>query len=228
MRRRRSGLPGGAIGGTGGEVIGVDISPEAIEVARQRAAMAGLKNVHFLAHDLNDLTLDAPVDALIGRLVLQYNADPARLLRHLGACVKPGGIVAFQEGFFKDRTYLEPVCQLYETTIQRVEQTFARIGTDPSIGGKLGWIFQDAGLPAPQMILHARVERGPDATVYKFAEQMVRSMLPLMERTGVATTDEVGLETLVDRLRAEVVALGATLEVPGFIGAWTRTPLTAA
>jgi ubiquinone/menaquinone biosynthesis C-methylase UbiE len=38
--------------GPQGTVIGVDRSPEAIEQARQRAAAAGLTNVHFLSQDL--------------------------------------------------------------------------------------------------------------------------------------------------------------------------------
>ena len=43
--------------------------------------------------------LAEPVDALIGRLVLQYLADPALVLRPLAIFVKPHGVVAFQEGF---------------------------------------------------------------------------------------------------------------------------------
>jgi ubiquinone/menaquinone biosynthesis C-methylase UbiE len=210
--------------GPEGTVIGVDLSPEAIETARQRAASADLANVHFLTHDLVDLVLDEPVDALIGRLVLQYLADPALVLRGLATLLKPGGLVAFQEGFIEDRTYSEPVCQVYETMIQRIAQTFTRIGADPRTGRRLAQIFQEAGLPAPQMILHARVECGPDSAIYDLGVQMTRVMLPLMQRTGVATAEEVGLETLAERMRAEVVALDATVVLPAWIGAWTRTP----
>src|SRR5215467_4527792 len=81
--------------GPEGTVIGVDLSPEAIALAQQRAAAAGLTNVHFLTQDLTDaeLLVDEPVDALIGRLVLQYLPDPALVLRRLAALVKPGGVV---------------------------------------------------------------------------------------------------------------------------------------
>jgi len=214
--------------GPQGTVIGVDMSPEAIELARQRAAAAGLTNVHFVTQDLADseLVLDEPVDALIGRLVLQYLADPAQVLRRLVTLVKPGGLVAFQESEMKDDVYSEPVCPLYEAVIQRVKQTFIRIGADPRIGSRLAQIFEEAGLPTPQMILHARVERGPDSPIYDLAAQMTRVMLPLMQQTGVATAEEVDVETLAEQIRAEALALGATLVVPPWIGAWTRTPLT--
>ena len=214
--------------GPEGTVIGVDLSPEAIALAQQRAAAAGLTNVHFLVQDLSDaeLVLDEPVDALIGRLVLQYLADPALVMRRLASLVKPGGLVAFQEADMEDRVYSEPVCPLYETTIQQIRQTFIRIGAEARAGSKLAQIFERAGLPTPLMILHARVERGPDSPFYQFAAQMTRVMLPLMQRTGVATAEEVGVETLAERLRAEAVALQTTLVVPPFIGAWTHTSLT--
>jgi len=215
------------LAGPEGTVIGVDTSLEAIERARQRAAAIGLTNVHFVAQDLvaSELELDEPVDALIGRLVLQYFADPAQVLRRLASLVKPGGVVAFQEADMEDRAYSEPVCPVYETALQRIKQTFLRIGTDPRIGQRLAQIFQEAGLPAPQMILHARVEQGPDSPLYALVAQNTRAMLPLMQRTGVATAEEVGVETLAERMCAEAVGLGATLVTPAWIGAWTRTPL---
>jgi ubiquinone/menaquinone biosynthesis C-methylase UbiE len=213
--------------GPEGTVIGVDLSPEAIALAQQRAAAAGLTNVYFLTQDISDtgLVLEEPVDALIGRLVLQYQADPAQVLRRLLTFVKPGGLVAFQEADMKDGVYSEPICPVYEVMIQRVTQTFIRLGTDPRIGSRLAQIFEEAGLPTPRMILHARLERGPDSTLYQFGAQMTRVMLPLMQRTGVATAEEVGVETLAERLRAEAVASNATLVVPAWIGAWTRKPL---
>jgi hypothetical protein len=158
--------------------------------------------------------------------VLQYLADPAQAVRRLARLVKPGGLVAFQENDLKDGVYSEPVCPLYEAVIQRVKQTFSRIGADPRTASRLAQIFEEAGLPAPQMILHARVERGADSPIYHLMAQTTRVMLPLMERTGVATAEEVGVETLAERIRAEAVALGATLVTPPLIGAWTRTPLT--
>jgi len=214
--------------GPEGTVIGVDKSPEAIELARERTAAVGLTNVRFLTQDLSDseLVLDESVDALIGRLVLQYFADPALLLRHLLTCVKPGGLVAFQEVDAKDEVYSEPVCPVYETALQRIRQTFTRIGAEARAGHRLAQMFQAASLPAPQMILHERVERGPDSPIYNLVAQLTRVMLPLMQRTGVATAEEVGVETLAERMRAEALALDATLVYPALIGAWTRTPLT--
>jgi SAM-dependent methyltransferase len=208
-----------------GSLIGVDKSEEAIGRARERAAAAGLTNVQFLASDLVDLMLDEPVDAVIGRLVLQYHPDPALVLRHLTSFVKPGGLVAFQEADMDDGAKSEPVCPVYEAAIQRIKQTFIGIGTDPQIGLKLPQIFREAGLPAPQMILHGRVEHGPDSPLYDLVAQNTRAMLPLIQRSGVASAEEVDVDTLAERMRAEATALDATLVTPPWVGAYTRKPL---
>jgi len=209
-----------------GTVIGVDKSEDAVGRAQERAAAAGLTNVRFLTHDLVEFALGEPVDALIGRLVLQYLTDPAAVLRHLATFVKPGGVLVFQESDMDDGPNSQPVCPVYEAAIQRIKQTFIGIGTDPRIGLKLGRIVQDAGLPAPQMIRHSRVEHGPNSPLYDLVAQNTLQMLPLMQRTGVARPEDIGVETLAERIRAEAIALDATLVASGLVGAWTRKPLT--
>lgn len=213
--------------GPAGLIIGVDKSPEAVATAARRAAAAGLPNVRFLTNDVGDLAypaeldLEAPVDALIGRMMLMHFPEPAAVLRRLATLVRPGGIVAFHEMDIAMAAY-EPTGPLFATAHRRIMQTFTRLGVDIRAGLKLGQIFEAAGLPAPRMILGARVERGPDAAGYDQIAQITRTLLPAMERTGVATVAEVGIETLADRLRDEAIALDATLVSPGFIGAWTR------
>ena len=68
------------------------------------------------------------------------------------------------------------------------------------------------------------MESGPDSPVYAWVAQTTRTLLPLMERAGVATAAEVGLDTLADRLREEIVAADATVVPPPLIGAWARKP----
>ena len=209
--------------GPTGAVIGIDRSAEAIQVAEQRARQAGLTNVRFQVADITELVINEPVDALIGRLVLMYFADPAALLRRLATFVAPGGIIAFQE-LATDGATSEPYCSVLHATAQRIVQTFERVGADPRAGMKLCRFFEGAGLPAPQMILGGRVEQGPDSAVYEWIAQLARTLLPVMQRTGVATPEEVDIETLASRMRDEAVALNAILLPPPFIGAWTRKP----
>lgn len=209
--------------GPEGAVIGVDRSPEAVAVAQQRAKAAGLSNVEFVASDLAALTLDEPVDALIGRLVLMYIPQPAMLLRRLLPFVKSDGVVAFQELDCMS-VAAEPMCDVFWTAGQRLNQTLLRAGADIRTGLKLPSIFQDAGLPEPQTLQMARVEHGPDALGYAWLEQLTRTLLPVMQQTGVATPEEVQVDTLAARIRDEVVAKRAVIVLPPFIGAWARKP----
>jgi SAM-dependent methyltransferase len=209
--------------GPTGTVLGVDRSPEAVATATARARQAGLDNVSFTVGDLADLEPTGPVDALVGRLVLLYLDDPAAVLRRLLGLLEPGGVVAFQEMDMGAATW-EPDCPLFATTGDRVVQTFIRAGLDHRTGLKLARIYRDAGLPAPETLQGARVESGPDSPVYAWMAQTARTLLPLMERTGVASAAEVGIDTLAARLREEVVALDATVVTPPLIGAWTRKP----
>ncbi|MDQ6899674.1 MAG: hypothetical protein M3072_09220 [Candidatus Dormibacteraeota bacterium] len=48
---------------------------------------------------------------------------------------------------------------------------------------------------------------------------MIRTILPQIVQLGVATQDEVGVETLADRLQAELADDGAAVTW-GFITAW--------
>ncbi|MCA9997672.1 MAG: methyltransferase domain-containing protein [Anaerolineales bacterium] len=207
--------------GEGGEVIGVDKSPQAVALASQRATAAGLPNVHFVTADLTGFVPDEPVDALIGRLVLMYFSDPAVLLRRLSQFVQPGGVVVFHE-LDMTATKSLPRCDLFETSTSRITQAFTRAGAEMQMGLKLAQTFLEAGLPCPEMIQGARLGHGPDSPAYKQVAEITRTLLPLMERVGVATAIEVDIDTLEERLRQEVVANHATVVAPPYIGAWAR------
>jgi ubiquinone/menaquinone biosynthesis C-methylase UbiE len=210
-----------SIVGREGSVTGVDKSPEAVALATQRATAAGLTNVQFITQDVSTYEAEKPFDALIGSLILMYFSDPAVILRRLAEFVRPGGVIAFQEMDMYGAKAAPP-CPLFDLSMERMRQTFSRAGTDLYACLKLTQIFEEAGLPAPQMIQGARVESGAEAAAYHQIERVLRSLLPLMERTGVATAAEVDVETLAERLRQEALAVGATMVAPPLIGAWTR------
>ena len=111
--------------GPTGAVLGVDRSAEAVAVAERRARDAGLGNVSFVVQELSEVTVTAPVDALVGRLVLMYLDDPAAALGRLLEAVRPGGVVAFQE-MDMGAVVCEPDCALFTTSGDRIVQTFAR------------------------------------------------------------------------------------------------------
>jgi hypothetical protein len=135
----------------------------------------------------------------------------------------PGGVVVFHELDLMACKSL-PRCEVFETAVARINQTFTRAGADVQTGLKLAQIFIEAGLPRPEMIQAARLGHGPDSLGYKQVAELTRTLLPLMERVGVATADEVMVDTLAERLCQEVVANNATIVAPPYVGAWARLP----
>ncbi len=210
-----------AIVGASGSVLGIDRAADAVAIASKRAAAAGLANLRFETADVASVAPDLPFDAIVGRLVLMYFPDPAAVVRSLVRAVAPGGLVTFHEFDF-DGVRCEPRCPLFDTVMEWMRQTFSRGGAEIRMGAKLGRTFEDAGLPTPQMRLESRVERGPDSPVYDQIAGVMRTILPLVERTGVATLAELDIDTLAERLRHEAVALRATLVSPPLVAAWSR------
>lgn len=211
--------------GSEGEVLGVDMNPEILETARTRAQAGGLTNVQFVAGDAQTLDLANDFDALIGRLVLTYLPDPAATLKQLTTHLRPGGIVAFQEVEFSTYSSIaRPETPMMNQLAEWGVEVFQRSRANVGMGLDLYGAFVDAGLPEPTLQYTAPMG-GPEAWAgYQFIANSFQSILPLLEAYGIATAEEVDLETLADRLRAEVVASKRPLVLPPHITAWAQLP----
>jgi SAM-dependent methyltransferase len=208
--------------GETGRVLGVDTNAAALQVAHARAQTGGVKQVTFLAGDIHDVGLEDEWDAIVGRLILQHVTDPAALLRRLARRLRPGGLVAFQE---YDLTGLStvPPCPLWEQAGVWTQEAVQRAGLELRMGMKLYQTFLAAGLPAPQVRYEAAIGAGPTWTGTDSLADTVRVLLPLIVRLGVATADEVAIDTLADRLREELVSYGSVAHLSGIVSAWTHT-----
>ncbi|MEZ4865976.1 MAG: class I SAM-dependent methyltransferase [Caldilineaceae bacterium] len=206
--------------GPTGSVLGIDKSPDAIQTACQRVAQAGLTNVHFQVADLHSFQPVARVDALVGRFVLLYLPDPAAVLRRLSAYVRPGGVIALHE-MDMSSVRSNPRLPLFETMIEWILETYRRAKLEIDMGCKLYPTFVAAGLPAPQMHLAARLGAGSDLFVPTYLAQTIRSLLPTMEKLGVASVADVQIDTLAERMSQEMVERQGVMIMPSLIGAWT-------
>ena len=207
--------------GPTGNVLGVDQSPDSVALARERAKDAGLDHVRFEVGVLDNLQQSGPFDALVGRLILLYLKDPAAVLKKLAELIRPGGLVIFQE-MEMATAHSVPDVPLFARCGGWIVEAFKRAGVETSMGSRLYSVFRQAGLGEPQMISGGRVEGSAQSEIYEWLAQTIRSLLPMIEKTGVATKDEVGIDTLADRLRADVVSQGAVVHSPVFVGAWAR------
>ncbi len=88
-----------ALARRGIEVVGVDLSPDFVELARAAAATEHLTNVRFDVHDVRALPFSAECDAVLclcqgGFGLLGGGPDEAKTLAGLALCLKPSGRLA--------------------------------------------------------------------------------------------------------------------------------------
>ena len=208
--------------GSTGEVIGIDRAPVALAAARARAEALSLHNVSFREGDPTLMEFEHLFDAVVGRLVLMYYAEPAVALQKLAGHLRPGGVLVFHETDWDGvRSY--PPSPTYDQCCQWFRETFRLLGTETRMGIKLHSAFVTAGLSAPSMRLHAIIGGGAGGADWlHVVAELVGVLLPEMERLGVVTTAEVGIETLAKRLCTEVAAGGGVIVGRSEVGAWSK------
>ena len=208
--------------GPDGTVIGVDVNPDILKTAQARADAAGFSNIEFIAGDTRTLGLPDDFDAVVGRLVLMYMADPAETLRHLATHLRPGGIVAFQEVDFTPYTAaVHPDTPLANKLIEWGRTVFERSGAHLEMGMDLYKAFVEAGLPEPTLHFEAPMGGPEDWPGYEYLENSFRSLVPLMEAYGITTAEALDVDTLAERIQAEVAAAKRPIMLPPHITAYT-------
>lgn len=70
----------------------VDFSPRMLDIARQRAADAGVKNLTFRAAGLEDLDANGDFDAVLALSLIHLLKDRDAGIAHMAKMLKPGGL----------------------------------------------------------------------------------------------------------------------------------------
>ena len=134
--------------GPEGSVIGVDSDPAQVAFAEARAKAEGQGNVRFMAADFRDLELAPAVDAIVGRLVLMYAADPIDALRRALRNLRAGGVIALQESIidYEGPVLIEPADCLAAKAVEWFRAGFKHAGVQPRMGIRLFGLMRAAGL----------------------------------------------------------------------------------
>jgi SAM-dependent methyltransferase len=208
--------------GETGAVVGVDRAPEAVAAARSRLETHVPHNVSFEEGDPSELEYGEPFDALIGRYVLQFQPDPAVLLRRLAALLRPGAIVAFHEIDWSNRRSVPPV-ELWDRLCALVVETVAAGGAETQSGSKVPSVFAAAGLPAPTIRMTTVVGAGANSRdVVGRLAAIVRTLLPSMEERGLVAPGEIDADALEDVLLQEIAATSSFVASTSDLTAWCR------
>lgn len=205
--------------GPTGSVVGIDQSVPALTLAARRVEQRAVTNVSFVQGDIEDIDLIDEFDAVVGRLVLLYMPKPDRVLAKFARLVRPGGVVAMMEYEMTAAGTLPPT-ELSSRIVGWIASAFQRSGLDASLGARLAEVLARAGL-GQATVLGLQGYRPPgDRDGAWMAASTVRTLLPVLEKTGVATAVEVDIDTLAERIAQDSAAHDAVFKPPTLVGAW--------
>jgi SAM-dependent methyltransferase len=213
--------------GPTGQVVGIDRNADAVAGARARFAKLAIDWASFIEGDLVEPSFDGgPFDAIVVRRVLMYLPDPTATLRRLLPQLRSGGRVILQE---HDATMLPgrlaPLPE-HEKLLRLMWKTVEREGADVHIGFRLPAILADAGLHLEHIHAEAIVRvagLAPDAGTHDLAK-IGGVMAERMERQGIATAADLGLDTLPERLAGELAGANSAYIGDMAFCAWARKP----
>jgi ubiquinone/menaquinone biosynthesis C-methylase UbiE len=211
--------------GRHGTVTSIDIDPDALSLAQQRASSSVLNNVTFVHSSVDAFQAEKPFDAVIGRHILIHLADPLGTLRQVHGLLRTGGVAAFHEYDFSLIHKCYPPCPLHDRLIQVFHKVLSRDG-GPGMGTRMFHLLIQAGFMTPDCRVEYPVDGGPESSFYEWFAESYRSIYPLMKSRGLLEPDEdwADLDSLEKELRQEAVSKGASFASPAMIGAFARKP----
>ncbi len=207
--------------GAEGDVVGLDLDPRMLEVARARAGH--LPQVSFVEGDVTQWRADEPFDAVVGRLILFHLPDPVGVLRHHLEGVRPHGRVVMLD-FDIGGMRAEPSDPVTDRMAALVLAAFRAVGADPTIGARLQGILAAAGAEDVAGLALAQYLAGDDPVGPALLSGVVRSLAPVMVAKGLATQAEVDPDTLPSRIASSLRSSGSVVVPPLLAAAWGRRP----
>lgn len=132
-------------GGRTGEVIGVDVSADAIATAQTAARDASCANAHFHVADVYALPFaDGAFDAAFCHALLQHLRDPLAALREMRRVLMPGGVIGVADADF-DGNIIAPSDPVLDASLLLMRRLREAAGGNPRVGKHLRSLLHEAG-----------------------------------------------------------------------------------
>lgn len=207
--------------GRSGRVTSLDFDGRALEVLKERASAEVLGNIECVESNVHEWNSGRKFDAVIGRHILIHSKDPLSILKRSADMLQPRGLAVFHEYDFSVIHRGWPPTPLRDRMMEAIDQFFAR-AVCSNMGTRLWKLLVEAGFDTPDCRAEYPIDGGSDSLFFEWFAESVRSILPRAIAMGMVTAEEIDIDTLAERLRAENAAAGSCMPAPAMVGAFAR------
>lgn len=172
-----------------GEVVGVDISPDQVRAAEERAKAAGIGNVRFVVAPADQTGLEREsFDVAYARFLLMHVRSPMSVLQEMAGLLRKGGTLAVEDGDFGS-PYCAPPSPAFDRCFELYREVVRRQGADPEIGPLLLSLVLRAGFTSAGVsIVQPVLKEGP---AKRLPHWTLLEAMPAILAAGLATNEEV-------------------------------------
>jgi ubiquinone/menaquinone biosynthesis C-methylase UbiE len=201
-----------------GKVLGFDIDPAKLDLARSEAKQQGIENLEFRVADVREAIEDAfQFDVVYSRFLLTHLHEPTSVLNVFHRWVRPGGFVAIEDvDFSGDFTYPEsPAFKRYH---ELYCATVKRRGGDPNIGFRVPALLQQSGFEQVEVSVVQPVALVGEAKL--LSPLTMENIAGAVLEDGLATSAEIAdVVAALYAFAADPTTLAGT---PRIVQAWAR------
>jgi protein-L-isoaspartate O-methyltransferase len=206
-----------------GQILGIDRDAGGVDAANRPVKDLGMNHVRFEVGDISSPPA-GPFDAIVGRLVLMYQADVEAVLGTLADRLQTGGVMAFMEYEHNppNQVLMWPRNPSVDQLMRWMDAAFDVLGNQAHMGTRLPSLLRSIGLePQPPYELTGAVYTG-DA-VLQHEATLVQSLSPVLTAHGIATEEETDVDSFAERAGAYLGSDPVLISGP-HLAVWARKP----
>lgn len=198
-----------------GKVVGTDIDPVKLELARREAEQQQISNVEFRLSDISESKEEGKFDLVYARFLLTHLKDPAGALARMHRLLRPGGAVVIEDIDFSGH-FCYPDCAAFLCYLKLYTEAALRRGGDPNIGLRLPSLLVDSGFE--KIRINVVQPSGIEGEVKLISPITMENIADTAQAEGLASKEEI--EKVINELYEFARDERTVMSMPRVVQAW--------